>query len=362
MVAIIQADPAYASKWYAANDGVDGPSCGTKAAPCRSITAAKANAVASDTIQVGPGTYGDLDGSGTVGDSPGEEKETPAVYGCMIDIKIPLTIVSQYGAGATVLDAGGTILSPVCIMTSGASGAVLGKPGQGFTLRNGTFGLFVVGGPTGVSGVSVEGNIAENSDSVGFNIQEAPGAVVKSNKATNNGTDGFFIYSYSGTGIALTGNLAQNNGREGFLIDSIGAAVTDNVAVNNKHFGFAVGTGLPAGFSKNTALGNGYGGLRFAVSSGPATVTIDKSNIFGNGGAPLPWAGANCGLTLYNGDAAHTFTVLASGSFWGSSSGPGPDPADRTGGDCNEADTGPIALTTDPFAINPIPISPQTIQ
>jgi hypothetical protein len=38
--------------------------------------------VAGDTIQVGPGVYGDINGSGTVGDAAGEETHA----GCMISI------------------------------------------------------------------------------------------------------------------------------------------------------------------------------------------------------------------------------------------------------------------------------------
>ena len=56
-----------------ANNGVDSASCGTSANPCRSITQAIANAADGDRIVVGPGTYGDLNNDGVLGNSPGEE-------------------------------------------------------------------------------------------------------------------------------------------------------------------------------------------------------------------------------------------------------------------------------------------------
>src|SRR5205085_10263251 len=53
---------ASAATVYVANDGVDAASCGGKATPCRSISRGIANANSGDTLLVGPGRYGDLDG------------------------------------------------------------------------------------------------------------------------------------------------------------------------------------------------------------------------------------------------------------------------------------------------------------
>src|SRR5713101_4371466 len=68
--------PAQAvTTWYVANNGSDlfVPPCGSKLLPCRSISKAISSAATGDIIIVGPGVYGDLDGSGTFGDFPGEE-------------------------------------------------------------------------------------------------------------------------------------------------------------------------------------------------------------------------------------------------------------------------------------------------
>src|SRR5262249_14049499 len=85
MVAVVT--PAHAVTVYVANHGIGGAACGAKTSPCRSIDHA-VNTIASDgdTVIVGPGTYGDLDGSGTLGDSPGEET---GGFGCMVRWRCP---------------------------------------------------------------------------------------------------------------------------------------------------------------------------------------------------------------------------------------------------------------------------------
>lgn len=75
------ATSAEAATVFAANNGVDGPSCGAKSSPCRSITQAIAVAAPADKVIVGPGSYGDLDCDGVVGE-PGEETRRPAAAAC----------------------------------------------------------------------------------------------------------------------------------------------------------------------------------------------------------------------------------------------------------------------------------------
>src|SRR5205085_3298064 len=96
---------AHSGTLYVANNGIDGASCscGTKGAPCRSITCAIGNAVAGDTIIVGPGKYGDLDDSGTIGQA-GEENGSPGC-GCVLSLNKSVTLVSSDGAASTVIDA-----------------------------------------------------------------------------------------------------------------------------------------------------------------------------------------------------------------------------------------------------------------
>src|SRR5512147_377478 len=82
--------------------GEDADGCGTKAAPCRSISRAIANALPGDKIVVGPGHYGDLDADGTLGE-PGEE-QSPNAATVMVDVDKALTIESVAGAAQTVID------------------------------------------------------------------------------------------------------------------------------------------------------------------------------------------------------------------------------------------------------------------
>jgi hypothetical protein len=124
---------------YASNDGVDGGACGSKGSPCRSIQQTIANAAAGDRIRVGAGRYGDLDDSGLLGDSPGEEIPSAACTTtfpgvlpnlCMVDIDKSLQLESEQGAGLTVLDAGGDASLVVRIV---ADDVVFGKRKKGFS-------------------------------------------------------------------------------------------------------------------------------------------------------------------------------------------------------------------------------------
>src|SRR6516162_9238145 len=73
---------AHGATLYVANNGLDGPSCGTKASPCRSITQGIANAAAGDTIIVGPGLYGDLNDDGTPATPRARRRPRRAVAAC----------------------------------------------------------------------------------------------------------------------------------------------------------------------------------------------------------------------------------------------------------------------------------------
>src|SRR2546428_340511 len=81
------------------------------------------------------------------------------------------------GAGATVLDAGGTLFSIVWIE---ASDVLFGKPKKGFTLVRGRNGLIH---RFGTSGVRVAGNLATGNGLNGFGFGGA-GDVVMGNLAT----------------------------------------------------------------------------------------------------------------------------------------------------------------------------------
>src|SRR5262245_49331464 len=69
---------------YGAPNGVASPAGGAVAAPCRSISRALVIASAGDTIEVGPGRYGDIDRDGQAA-TDGDEKGEP---GCDCAISI----------------------------------------------------------------------------------------------------------------------------------------------------------------------------------------------------------------------------------------------------------------------------------
>ncbi len=121
---------SYSTTRYVANNGVDSGTCGTSTGPCRSITQAMANAVAGDTIIVGPGVYGDLNGDGTLGNSAGEEN--PSGCSCMLAIVKRVILISSDGAASTIIDARGVELA--LNVGISANGVQFGTPGQGSQL------------------------------------------------------------------------------------------------------------------------------------------------------------------------------------------------------------------------------------
>jgi hypothetical protein len=92
---------------------------------------------------------------------------------------------------------------------------------------------------------------------------------------------------------------------------------TGNVVNSNQTHGFFV-NGSDVEIRRNLIIGNGNLGIR-AFSK----VVITENNIFGN-----DTLGGNCGL-LNQG----VTSLLATNNFWGTPSGPGPDPADAV---CND--------------------------
>lgn len=322
--------PAQATTWYVRNNGDDGfvPPCGTKDRPCRSIGHAISLAAADDTINVGPGVYGDLDGSGTLGDFPGEDAASGGCN-CMINVDKQLTFVSRDGALLTVLDAGGLRGKAVHVQ---ASKTVFGKLGKGFTVRNGGTGTGLFTDPA-VQKVKVQGNIA-SGNATGFSLSgtgaDGNGVQAADNVALLNGV-GFLL---GGSANILERNRALCN-TQGFVVGGDAHKVKQNVAIGNSLAGFEIDvqTGAlnpVADFGKNAAIANAGRGIEVVAASGfgsSATVVIKSSNLYGNGDAAN-----NCGLVVDNGDATNGVTVTAAQNFWGAATGIGANPADSAGG------------------------------
>jgi parallel beta-helix repeat protein len=352
--------PASAEKRFAAANGVDTPSCGTQAAPCRSIGRSIQNAAIGDTIEVGPGRYGDLDGNGIFGGTGEEIADVDSGCDCMIRVDRPLMLISRDGAGATVLDAGG---APIDVVAIAADRVTFGLKGKGFTLTGSSDGN---GLDCSQNDIKVAGNRAFKNGNIGFRVDGSAGVVVvEGNVAESNGDNGFRTDDYDLTIVRR--NIAVANGSFGFSIGGggagVSATVTDNLAVGNSRIGFS----LPArttlkgnaaiangeeGFdvsddsivTGNVAQGNGRGielddrnvvtknsvvGNRgFGIVVGGAGNVVTKNSIFGNDDAgdttdPLPAPLVlNCGIQNL------VMELDASQNFWGAAAGPGADPAD----------------------------------
>lgn len=335
-VFIGMSESVMAKRLLVANSAIDSSTCGSRSKPCRSVSQAIENANSGDTILVGPGHYGDLNGDGDF-DDPGEE-DAEVGCGCMILIDKRLTLISMHGAAMTILDAAKNDVDVVRIT---ADKVMFGSKNKGFTLTGagggipgdeGNFGLNVI-----AAGVKITGNLARGNTSHGFLIGDGSnvkGHTVKDNVATANGAAGF---STRGAGHNVRNNVASSNLGNGFSIFGDGKNYyRNNVSVANGLAGFTISllSGASLRFYKNTSTGNTGAGI--AVRQTAENVEIHKNNIFGNLGAassPQP----NCGLV----NLSFGNTIDATKNFWGAVSGPGSDPADNAGpgSDCDVGGT-----------------------
>jgi hypothetical protein len=331
---------ASAATWWTSNLGSDSGSCGTSAAPCRSISQAIANATDGDTIWVGPGHYGDVNGDGTF-TGPGDEQADPnagepnlfnAPYGCIVCVTKALHIYSTAGAALTVIEASASTGSGSTVMIL-HDGGDFGAVDHGFTITGGnTNGVMIApyyaGSTFSVSqNMTVMGNI-DIGDGVGFNAQglgwnkRCPGPycqftariLVASNRAINNqigfevapyywqGRAGQFVVrdnealgagtgfsispgtnneigAYSASDVQVVNNIAAHGGT-GFYVDVPGL-VSYNTALDNSQSGFTVTPG-GAAFEANTAIGNGGPGVIVDLSNngwGPG-INLNPADVF----------------------------------------------------------------------------------
>jgi parallel beta-helix repeat protein len=371
----------------AANNGVDSLTCGAAGSPCRSISQSIQNASSGDTILVGPGRYGDLDGDGNFTSAGEEFAEVGVGCNCMIKVTKPLTIVSRDGADATVLDAGSAALSGVMIQASRVSfgqsrkGFTVWRAGDssGFVVVNNTIGVKIAGNvakfigspcpcPPGVIGRGflingnehlLSGNLSVNNHE-GFVVNGADHRVTE-NLATENTGAGYFI---QGSGHVITRNVANNSGGAGFSFDGTGFTITSNsagasgtgfmifgtahivrgnVASGNLGYGFDIGVS-PGGITltRNAARGNTDAGIHIT-----AVAVVTDNDIYGNNETPSFLGFTNCGLLNESGAA-----VTATNNFWGAPTGPGANPADDV---CDSG--GGSVTTTAPFAAAEIPVN-----
>lgn len=323
---MLVAGAAPAATLLVAPNGVDSGSCGAKAAPCRTITRAIANAGIDDTVLVAPGRYGDANGDLTIS---GPNEETPNVNGCncILEIGKRVTVVSRDGAAATVIDGGKSNLSDTVRLS--ADGAVFGKKNKGFTITNGpsgAAGLLVV-----ANGTTVTGHLFIDNPSRGIELEGSRNLVTASR-----------LFSRNGDGVLVTGedNTITETAASGTAsMSGVGFNVGGNrntlrgVLANGNAIGISfLGTGHTV--TGSVVIRNTIAGIDVAGTRSSAVIT--KSTIHSNSGTLL----SNCGLSV----SGTNSNAVATGNYWGAPTGPGPDPADEA---C--LSVGGTATTT-PFA------------
>ena len=364
------ASAAAGTTWSVGTNGIDSPSCGRSTAPCRSIGQALNLAAAGDTIAVGAGTYGDLNGDGAF-TLPGEEQPMNFRGGdfCMLCIFKAVKIVSLHGPKVTIIDAGNA--------DEVAAAVVIDAPGatfSGFTVRHTLGTAVVVQLPPAVT---ITNNILSGNRDYGISFIVDTGApgnnYIQNNVVSDNGRGGIFVeygVAQSAPGgvpapnqaLFISGNVVNGNGSRGIGILQVVAGplinfqVTNNIVGDNGDIGVVLaapgvllqnntiaanhndGVFLEANGAQirgNTLIGNAGAGVRADNVNG---AVIEANNIYGNLGllsVPSPGNTSNCGVVNTGLAAATPAALDARNNFWGTAQGPGPDPADNAAGGCD---------------------------
>jgi len=323
--------PAFATTLYVAVTGTDTGTCGSSANPCRSISQAHAHAHYGDTIEVGPGRYGDLNANGVLGDSPGEEFGSP-YCSCMIFINESVKLVSTGGAKATFLDA--RTLNVSSNVEIRAPNMIFGKPGKGFTVTGTNSGSNYDSTEVGVyvsagAGITVSGNqvVALGAN---FNLNAYTVGIWVDSDASSVQIQGNQVIGWSYEGIigAPQTTISDNAVALAILGDGIvsgGASVSGNITSGND-IGIRLHQG--AAVTGNTTTGNGYG-----VIADDNSAVAQENNIEEN----------ICGVYA----AAAGFN--AEKNYWGAATGPGGPPADGVCAGSQSVQVTPYATT--PFRV-----------
>jgi hypothetical protein len=314
-----------AATQYVANNGIDSPACGSIQDPCRTISRGIANAQNGDRIIVGPGRYGDLNRNGVLGETGEETGGCPGGGGgpsklCVLDISKSVQVQSRDGSAATVIDAGGGSYAAVGIT---GRNATFGAANKGFILANAGAGHF--GLVTRITGANatVRRNVAVNNGGGGFFVAGV-GAEISDSRATGNAA-GFHLID-----VGFAGRNAATANDIGFTISVSGTSpdrvFAGNLAVGNA-VGFSIGPTWSASgiFMGNVASGNSQDGIVAEVASAASNVELIRTGVFGN---------EQCGIRT-----ANSGMVDARDVYWGSSSGPGNDPADAP---CQDGGAGAV--------------------
>ena len=314
---------AYGTIRHVAGNGVDGAACGATATPCRSISRGILNAVAGDTVLVGPGRYGDLNNNGTLGD-PGEETSSPGCD-CMLAVKKSVILISSDGAAATLIDANNLVIGKAVLIM--ASDVEFGRPEHGFLVTNPAAsgkGIVIDG-----TDVKVRGNQVLRTEpaghGVGIEAVDNPAEIVLIEQNQVVGWN---------RGIEAT-DSGKKISRNQVSLNTIGIKVEDGSVVGN--VATVNGDGILVSGAASV-VGNAAYGNRFGFNAvSPFTGVIMRINMFAN----------DCGLRN-----SGVTGLVAANNYWGAVTGPGVDPADFV---CtqNNGTTTTTPFATSRFAVNP---------
>jgi hypothetical protein len=393
----LAAPAASAATLRTSNLGTDSSTCGASASPCRSISQAIVNASDGDTIWVGPGHYGDVNGDGNF-TGPGDEQPDPnggeenlpsGPFGCIVCITKALHIYSTDGAALTFIEANASTGSNSTVMIL-RDGGDFGAPDHGFTITGGnTYGVTIApyyGGSTySVSqNMTIKGNV-DIGDGEGFYIQGlgwkqicpspfcqfTARILVASNRAINNTTGfdvspnywagragqfvvrdnealgdvtGFRVFpgiqdypfqDFAARNVQLINNIAAHGGT-GFYADVPGL-VSYNTALDNSQSGFTVTPG-GASFNFNAAISNGGPGIIVNLSNSGPGVILDPADVFST------FSGNN----FFGNDRRRTQLFPGLGLYL-SAWNPGPS------AHCGVLNLGPMAAIYGPAGTSPVP-------
>lgn len=307
--------------------GIDSSTCG-RGSPCRSISQAMSNAAAGDTINVGPGRYGDVNGDGNF-TGPGDEQPDPNAgatllspgipAGCIVCITKPLHIYSLQGAATTVISSNPSSAYGSTVMIE-SDGVDFGSVGHGFSLTGGNnngVAISLNDYTEVISNISVSGNV-DLGDTNGFgfygytynNVRFCPEGechfsariLFSENQAINNVTGFNVVVEWCclfGSGpILLKDNLALGAGT-GFSVSlgpQLGVIVLgireDSVVqvLNNVAEGGVVGfsASSPGAMNYNTAINNSQAG--FGLVGGGQSFSGNSAIANGGPGAVIDWS------------------------------------------------------------------------
>jgi parallel beta-helix repeat protein len=254
-----------------ASTGTDSSTCGTLAAPCRTIGQAITNAAAGSTVLVGAGSYHEL-------------------------VVLPKPLILD-GAGATI-DATG--LSTGSGQTLDAAGVLVLPSASGATIKDltvhGAYGEGIL--VMGASHVTVTHNVVSGND---LGTPKTTKYLECQPQGQVPGDCGEGIHLMSASASQVLGNLVSGNSGGILVSDELGPAsgnrIAQNTVVNNL---YDCGITLPS----HNPHAMGPGGMPQPAKGGVFNNVVEQNVVVGNGtkgdGAGILIAAAGPGMASYN--------------------------------------------------------------